>query len=102
MSAIPSWAVRGAKVVCVKRPFGLACTFVPKKGEQYTIDLVGEGIDDSTIISLQEGVSLDKTGQPVGFAIWCFRPLITRTQEQDVAKFKHLLNSTPDDLERAE
>jgi hypothetical protein len=108
MTSIPSWAVKGAKVVCVDDAHLSYC--VPgyrysddgldglSKGEIYTIrDALVSPFDGAPSIRLVEitrarNWSRLKKGEP-GFAVGRFRPLVTKTQEQDVAQFAPLLNA---------
>jgi len=88
---IPSWAKPGAKVVCVDAfPLeGSIWVSPPVEGVIYTI----------TDTFYQEGVLLLRLKelrnfQDIGYLARRFRPLVSRTQEQDVDLFKSLLNPT--------
>lgn len=101
MSGIPAWARVGAKVVCVRRAFN-AVTLrhkYPLCGHTYTIRKVTrDSVSNEPIILLEEVVNttweIPSSLEP-GFPIRYFRPLITRTLEQDAAQFRKLLNTTP-------
>lgn len=100
---IPSWAVPGQKVVCINDTFDLLTVplgLVPNynmhglsNGVVYTIrDIV---IDPYYIIPTVRLVEIYR--QPTrsgvnerGYLISRFRPLITKTQEQDVELFRKI------------
>lgn len=92
-----NWAKPGVKCVCVDNiiPIGPEVMQCLEAGKMYTIRAVehfegGMGITVNEIVNpsfmYNEGIS-----EPV-YRLDRFRPLITRTQEQDVALFKSLLN----------
>lgn len=102
MSGIPSWARVGAKVVCVDatrtNPFNAPeliegatyeisdVTFATVRcGNQY-----GNACYAVRLVGVQR---LFRGSTP--FAIGRFRPLISKTQEEDVALFTHLLEGKP-------
>lgn len=93
-----SWAKVGAKVVCVDQkpmPGWVLMHPPPKKGEVLTItgiqeDRLGRGVT-LTIGGYPNHSVLD--GHDLGWHIRRFRPV--KTQEQDVAMFKSLLESAP-------
>lgn len=90
MSGIPAWAVRGAK-----------CIFID-------VDGMGDWGDDephaatpepNAILTVVKAVEFDdgvyvKTAEfpTVGIAVECLRPLVTRSQEQDMAIFRPILD----------
>lgn len=96
-----SWAVPGAKCVCVDdsawcftHAVNLQRASLPKRGEVYVIRSVLsrgdgglglrlEGLDNSSIPTI--------SGDEVSFRIARFRPLVTKTQEDDLAIFLPLL-----------
>ena len=93
-----SWAKPGAKCVRVTdahplsrsvKEFGIKMV----KGGVYTIRLVR--VDRYTGRLLLVFGELPDPGGNLGWGIEAFRPLITRTQEQDVALFRHLLDGLP-------
>lgn len=96
MTNIPSWARVGAKCVCTFdfSSFITADEVVPKKGEIYTISEIvvisdNPGFRFSEIVNkpnqYKDGVN------ECAFYVNCFRPLITRTLEQDMEIFAPLL-----------
>lgn len=86
--SIPSWARVGAKVVCVDAgPGPVRHSVAPLvKGTLYTIASTEWGsVIEAPIIRIVES-----RGR---FGLFRFRPLVTRTQEQDIsAYFKPLLS----------
>jgi hypothetical protein len=93
MSALPSWARVGAKVVCINAD-GFGCNWwgaYPVKGNQYTIS--GYGPDFDTFM-------LAEIGGNAEWSCYRFRPLVTL--EEDIANHfqVHLDHTTPSDLER--
>lgn len=111
MTGIPSWAVKGAKCVCVRtqpperRVVGAV---YPLVGEVYTIRkvvictigmrsglpslLLEEITNDTSINPLVIGV---ESSLEAAMPIDAFRPLVTRTQEQDIAEhFSGFLHQT--------
>lgn len=110
-----SWLSVGSKVVCINanplanralihnaghRPI-LHAGFPLNLGEVYTIESVrAHAILDVVCIRLVEIASRgpDMTGDDPGFDSRRFRPLITKTQEQDVEMFLRLASPSP--LER--
>lgn len=108
MTDIPSWAVRGAKVVCVN--VGPATSIsvysaMPGKGQIYTIRRVNANFsfwDGSyPAVWLDEVVrdeSLYGPDADFPFGLWRFRPLVTRSQDQDIEQFRKLLTNLPADL----
>lgn len=88
-----SWAKPGVKVVCIKDTFieidPPKLKFTPfRKGEIYTIS--------SVEIDPEYGLFLTFVGRsPYNWGhINGFRPIITKTQKQDVAIFAPLLNTS--------
>ena len=103
-----SWAKVGAKCICVDDRSGVYMT--PKhiqtgvrvvRGEIYTIrEVVCSSVHGGTLIKL-EGVP-DRSGfADEGYTIKRFRPLVTKTIEQDVQMFKRIAETAPS-LEDAE
>lgn len=98
MDGLSSWVRVGSRVVCVETfsasPYAET---LPVKGEVYTIREVAW-------CGLECGVHLREIENPVReymhgwseayFSIDGFRPLITRSQEQDVALFAPLLDTS--------
>jgi hypothetical protein len=96
MSGIPAWAVKGAKVVCIQggQPgcngdlYGVG---YPKTREVVTIDGVFlRKRDGRCLLTLIEYPSGNTGG---GWNVANFRPLVTRSQDQDIALFVHHLDS---------
>lgn len=85
-----SWAKPGARCVCVDKSFyGHGHKNDADKlvvGGIYTIDFVFTDKRGVICVRLQ-GV----TNESAGYMVSRFRPLITKTQEHDVALFKHHL-----------
>lgn len=88
-----SWAKPGVKCVCVDAdPDKGRCWHgtAPVVGRTYTIVRIkGFGYDGSPV-AIFGGIN---NGAPVRIAR--FRPLVTKTQEQDIAMFKAMLAPTP-------
>lgn len=95
---IPSWAVRGAKVVCILDDWDTAHTIdpmgvmaFPKKDEIYTIREVrvrfvsewSEVMVGVLVVEISNPVSEagSATGEEFGFDIRCFRPLVQKDEE---------------------
>lgn len=98
---IPSWAKPGAKCVCVDDSPGVSDGPKLTIGQTYTIrdaywspafgrlhvrlcELKGR-------VSFYRGLGIAEGG----YRVDRFRPLVSRTQEQDVALFTHLLDGLP-------
>ena len=81
------WAYPGAKIVCVDDGFDLSIApdirTPPRKGCRYTIRQAHIGRDDIVFLELAEmpGDHWDVEG---------FRPLISRTQSDDIAMFQRI------------
>lgn len=90
-----SWAVPGAKVVCIKdgKWSGRPITRVPFKGEVLTIrEVYTSAFYGGAFLRFNEFVSeKNYTGIEYGYAAMRFRPLITRTQRQDATMFRQLI-----------
>lgn len=91
--SVPSWAKFGAKVACVDANFyGHGSLRDARKlivGTVYTI---------SHVIPTDIGlcaVLCEIQTESLGYMLSRFRPLVTRTQEQDVEMFLRLANDTP-------
>lgn len=100
MTDIPSWAKVGAKVVCVDAslPNGefWAGHEQPIVGAIYTISSVGldrDGVNIGVNFIEIERDELARAiwGWEVGYYLHRFRPLITRTEQQDLALFTPML-----------
>lgn len=108
-----SWAKVGAKCVCVddaiRPPPNRMVEFIGgldglTEGRIYTIrEIYIDPYSDEVQVCLNEiwrPTHPDENfGRESGYSIDRFRPLITRTQEQDVALFRHNLNSAPQGVE---
>lgn len=95
-----AWAVPGTKVICVDASDLGADLGVIKKGATYTIRSVQVQTDftgkTDLAFRLQEVIreTCRVTGQQdLGFRANRFRPLTTRTQSEDVALFRKLLET---------
>lgn len=100
-----AWAKVGAKCVCVANGFASACKInEPEIGATYTIRTV-EKYGDKIGVRLVEVSNpatlwFDRHGRSKNdwepcFLIEWFRPLITKTQEQDAELFRSLLTDLP-------
>lgn len=95
--AVMSWAKPGVKCVCVdadsppRSGIWLGDRLVA--GATYTIVAVTSSPLGLVGVTLLEA----DTPNPCGYWLARFRPLVTKTQEQDVAKFRHLLTPSPID-----
>ena len=91
-----SWARPGVKVVCVVRGEETSDVNYPIVGEVYTIRQVephplgGVGILFEEVSNHVMTFDSGRRGEPL-FMASRFRPLVTKTQNQDVALFRHLL-----------
>lgn len=103
--SIPSWAIKGAKVVCIDdKPHGWTVGGAAADGDMdgltigviYTIREFGLTMwFGMPTIRLEEIIRIlrGRDKEEAGYAITRFRPLVTRTQEQDIsAYFKPLLS----------
>lgn len=107
MTSLPSWAVPGRKVVCVRggqittrgrRP---TCPY-PEKGAVYTIRSTSLwGVDGVTIVLiLSDRPNTKPNGTDGGWAIGRFRPVVSL--EDDMLTFRSLLNTVPASKELTE
>jgi hypothetical protein len=102
VAVMSAWAKPGVKVVCVDAKFRRGdAGLVP--GATYSIVSVfpqrgdaGGRYRDGLAVILQ-GIANPFDPDDGAFALARFRPLVTKTQEQDVAKFRHLLTPSPID-----
>ena len=96
-----SWARPGVKVVCVDGAFSKSSGDLPVVGRVYTIVWVGHWDwfnTSGTAVHLAEvNRKPDCDGVKNPFGLRRFKPLITRTQSDDVALIKSLLISNPVD-----
>lgn len=85
--SIPSWAVRGARVVCIDGNWAYPQDYrvaVPVKGETYTIrEIEDEGFRFVELPNRAYAFS-DGFKEP-RFHYAFFRPFVSRTQEDDLA-----------------
>lgn len=93
-----AWAKPGVKCVCTKKSWSVFCPggILPSFAQVLTIRAV-EIIGDDLGLLFDEIVNepsqyADSYGE-VNFSICNFKPLITRTQEQDLEHFLPLLNT---------
>jgi len=99
MTGIPSWAVLGAKVVCIKKGVWFNNISELKSGPEfrkiYEIIKTGYSSSGKPFICVNGFVG-------IMFNPSRFRPLVSKSQEQDVAMFKSLLHTAPKELENIE
>lgn len=106
MTGIPSWARVGAKVVWAdvsKRPGWLYYAPRPaNSGEIVRISSIivdGENVEPCLVIEgWPNRLRLTRHGRDLGWRLSRFRPLIPRTQEQDIAEHfgRHLHQKLPE------
>lgn len=102
MSAIPAWAVRGAKVVCVDDAFVSVSDGGLRVGREYQIKraycralrspvAAATYVDDHRMVQLV-GVSCP-TSMDGGYALARFRPAVEpKSEVEDLALFRHHLD----------
>lgn len=91
MSGVPSWAVKGAKVVYLGRSApGASIHHHPlSKGCVYTVRSVLVHPETGSVGLLLDGVRNilhPRLRLELGYSVKRFRPLVTRTQEQDISE----------------
>lgn len=107
-----AWAKVGAKCVCIREPNAsqrLSGAAYPVKGQVYTVRDVrvvtfGKGAGDVCLLleeiynpaQLNAYLGRQSPLEP-GMPVDAFRPLITRTQEEDLAIFRPLLETVGKD-----
>ena len=89
-----AWAKPGVKCVCIHDGWWVAfgperSGALPEVNGTYTIDSVVTGPDGDTYLVLAEFSPRDR------FWVERFRPLIAKSQDQDVGLFVHHLESAP-------
>jgi len=87
-----AWAKPGVKCVCVDDSPSIYGACDLEVGRIYVI---------TARMETPFGVGINVAGarsKALGFHLWRFRPLVTKTQEQDVAQFRHLLTPSPIDV----
>jgi hypothetical protein len=98
-----AWAAPGAKCVCVDASHWNATSDsligwaeLPVEGEVYEIREVVNWLGDTglRLVGVNNPLIPCLYGE-IAFNVTRFRPLITRTEEEDVAKFRHLLTPSP-------
>lgn len=101
-----AWAKPGVKCVCIRDDWkgfevyermGIHVpSRLPMINEVLTIN---EVMDDLSHVpgrvTSNIGLTFVELGHDWGFALDCFRPLITKSQEDDVALFRSLLDALP-------
>jgi hypothetical protein len=89
------WAVPGAKCVCVRCAWTPCAFHGPQVGDILTIRevVVTRAANGGVALSFDEQSTRDY------FTVVAFRPLVTRTQEQDVALFAPFLHGQPAEVE---
>jgi hypothetical protein len=100
---IPSWAVPGARVVCVKnlRGNGYGTEQVPEINKVYTV----RELTSQDCLRVKEIVNplcrYAEGDLEAAFKIHCFRPAVEpKTEAEDFAKFAHHLRTPASILER--
>lgn len=93
MTAIPAWATIGRKVVCITDFWSSRGIDGPAKREIVTISAIYINAGEQPCLRFTEhyGWLDDDMGMRHGYAPRCFRPVITRTQEQDVRAIRALI-----------
>lgn len=84
---IPSWARRGAKVVCWRCPTdGVRVAFAdnPTVGAIYTLDRVDIGLNGIAAASLMEMNCILPDGEEFGYELAAFRPLVDDTNDNEI------------------
>lgn len=91
MSGIPSWAVRGAKVVCIE------ADWIPDEQPLMPprLPCLHEVLTIADIVDVGDcWLAFDEIAGDWFFHVDSFRPLVTRSQEQDIAEhFEHHLRA---------
>lgn len=82
MSDVPSWAVRGQKVICIRDEFPGCCIVGEdaklRRGEIYTVHSVGDSPLGNGVHLMEIHRSQSKSfGVPLPYLFGRFRPLIT-------------------------
>lgn len=96
-----SWAKVGMKVVCVDAGgLGVWQNDAPTEGKIYTISRVFTPLETGSLSfefnELKRSVrSRIDVGFHCGYKASRFRPLVTKTQSEDVAMFKRIANNAP-------
>lgn len=106
---IPSWAKVGAKVVCIDARWNKGQDSPLRERTIYTVSAVfaprpGRFAGKPTFAAAVDFVEAINPTH-IGFNVCRFRPLVSKTQEQDTAMFLDLLAGMPvsdrlDELER--
>jgi hypothetical protein len=96
MSA-PSWARVGAKVVCIHKVAPVHGETIPTIGAVYTVrDVVDYGDEVGLrLVEIINSVASYSDGRTeAAFIVYCFKPTVTITVEDDLkAHFSHLLDA---------
>ncbi len=92
-----SWAKPGVKCVCILNaiPGGYGDEKLPVKGVTYTVRAVHVDGDASWLQEIRNPRRHYADGEEVCFLTEGFRPLITKSQDEDVALFRRLLADAP-------
>lgn len=100
MSGIPAWVRPGAKCISLYDfPDARAHGFdAPRAGTIYTVREIdqGPGVYDCIRVMEITNPTCDDGWEP-SWVIKRFRPVVTRSQEQDVAIFRPILDQVPVD-----
>ena len=92
-----TWAAPGVKCVCVD---GNWAEHEIQRGGVYRVPMVNEVLTiacvrDNEYLVFEEIPERQEAGKIIAWSIRSFRPLVTRTQDQDLELFLPLLTDTP-------
>jgi len=92
-----TWAVPGARVVCVKEFDTLSgdAEEYPVVGKRYTIRDTDPHPGNLWLRFKEISNRLAPTGGEPSFGAWYFRPLTERTQDQDIELFRKIADEAP-------
>lgn len=100
---IPSWARVGASVICVNVECTSGATWFGEAPTLHAIYQISRVWFDPEGDIVMEFVELKRSRDvelgDIGYYIERFRPLVTRSQEQDVAAIKKLLTDMPEEID---
>ena len=89
-----TWAKPGVKCVCVKRG-----TWMIDDGSSRPGPMFGEICTIHAVETSGTSIILEGYRTNIGYDITRFRPLVTRTQEQDLEQFIPLLSTKPHEVD---
>ena len=94
--SLPSWCKVGTKVICVDVNWQYFIQFrneqVAELNKIYTIRKVNESLECLYLKEINNYIPELKIER--GFLYWHFRPLISKSQEDDIKLFNKILNET--------